>query len=170
MKIWILLITTLLFLSSCSKQKTKPLHALVLSDNGINTLNASTPYQENIIAPKLQGYDIELFSAFEAGELQSIMRITHYEEEVMLLFPTKSKKEQEATLQSISITSDLVEHPFGIQIGQNYHSKLDLACTKSQGKMECEPNSFEHIYLIFFPIDTKQWQLREIVWSKDALQ
>ena len=169
MKIWILLIAILLFTSSCSKQKTKPLHTLVLSDNGIDKLSASTLYQENIIAPKLQGYDIELFSAFEAGETQSVMRITHYGEEVMFLFPTRNKQKQETTLQSISIRSDLVQHPFAIQIGENYHSELDVTCKKSEDEMKCKPNGFEHIHLLFSVKGTKQWQLREIIWSKDAL-
>ncbi|MDY0121653.1 MAG: hypothetical protein RBR54_06890 [Sulfurimonas sp.] len=169
MKTSILLLAILLFFTSCSKQKTKPLHTLVLSDKGVSTLTSSTPFLENIIAPKLMGYDIELFSAFDAGNVQSIMRVTHYDEEVMLLFPTQSKKEQESTLESITITSNLVQHPFDIQIGENYRSELDLICEKNLDAMRCNANDYKHIQLIFIPKDTTKWQLQEILWNKDAL-
>ncbi|MCD6258257.1 MAG: hypothetical protein J7J31_01520 [Helicobacteraceae bacterium] len=169
MKTSIFLLVILLFLASCSKQKTKPLHTLVLTDKGVNTLSISTPFLENIIAPKLVGYDIELFSAFEAGKVQSIMRVTHYDEEVMLLFPTQSKKDQESTLESIAITSNLVQYPFDIQIGEEYHSELDLLCNKTLDEMRCNSKDYKHIQLIFIPKDTTKWELQEILWNKDAL-
>ena len=169
MKTSVLLLALFLFFTSCSKQKTKPLHTLVLSDSGVNTLSSSTPFLENIIAPKLMGYDIELFSAFDAGNVQSIMRVTHYDEEVMLLFPTQSKKEQESTLESIAITSNFVQHPFNIQIGEEYHSKLDLMCEEKVDTMRCTTKEYKHIQLIFIPKDTTKWQLQEILWNKDAL-
>lgn len=170
MKTSILLIFLLLFFSSCSKQKTKPLYTLMLSDKGINTLTSSTPFLQNSIAPKLKGYDIKLFSAFEAGDIQTIMRVSYYDEEVMLLFPTKKQKDQEQTIQSISITSKLVEHPFAIKIGDRYRSDLHLTCNTNKERMFCSTQKHKHIQLIFTLNDTTQWQLEEILWNKDALQ
>jgi hypothetical protein len=170
MKTSILLLIITLFLSSCSREKTKPLHTLALSDKGVNTLNATTPYLENSIAPKLPGYALELFSAFEAGKIQSLMRVTHYDEEVMLLFPTKNKKDQESTLERIVITSNLVQHPFDIKIGEAYRSDLDLICHEKKEEMLCKAKEYAHIYLIFNTKETQASHLREIIWSKDALQ
>lgn len=171
MKLILSFVLVLLFLSSCSKQQTKPLHLLELNNSGVNGLDTTTPYQEYAILPHIRGYDVTMFSRFEAGEAKSIIRITYDNQEVMYITPTYSKHYTKSKIKSISIVSNFVTNPFGLQIDQIYDESLGLYCKKKKPKqLECAKEGYDHIALIFSQRPTQEYHLSELVWSKDALR
>ncbi|MCX6075486.1 MAG: hypothetical protein NTW78_01215 [Campylobacterales bacterium] len=167
MKIITLFLTTLFLLTACTNENKMPLTKPILTESGINSLTSKTQYVLNAIAPNLLGYEITNFTALESGESKSIMRVSYQGHEVMIITPTKPKEDSQQYIKSISITSDYVENPFNIKIGDTYNRDNFSTCEELKEGLTCKKDKFKNILLIFKK-NNKTWSLKEIVWSGDA--
>jgi len=137
----------------------------VLTNSGVNSLNANTPFKINQITPKLLGYDIAIFTAHERGESKSIMRVTYSSQDVMIITPTKMNAKAEYFIETISITSNYIKNPLGVKIGDSYKEEAFSTCQNFQEKLVCKEKGFDKIELIFNKDRSQQWILKEIVWN-----
>ncbi len=167
MKIISLFLTTLFFLTACTNEDKMPLNKPMLTEFGINSLTSKTQFTLNAIAPNLLGYDITNFTALEGGESKSIMRVSYNGHEVMIITPTKPKDDSQRYIKSISITSDYVENPFNIKIGDAYNQDNFFTCEELEESLICKGEKYKNIRLVFKK-NNKVWSLKEIVWSSGA--
>ncbi len=167
MKIITLFLTTLFLLSGCTNRDKMPLNKPVLTEFGINSLTSKTQFTLNAITPNLLGYDITNFTALEGGESKSIMRVSYHGREVMIITPTKPKDDSQQYIKSISITSDYVENPFNIKIGDAYNKEDFPTCEELKESLICKQEKFKNIVLVFKK-NSSLWSLKEIVWDDNA--
>ncbi|MFA6138956.1 MAG: hypothetical protein WC667_12855 [Sulfurimonas sp.] len=167
MKSITLFLTTLFLFTACTNEKEIPLNMPILTEFGINSLTSNTLFSLNAIAPNLLGYDITNFTALEGGESKSIMRVSYHGHEVMIITPNKPKDDSPQYIKSISITSDYVENPFNIKIGDPYNKDDFSTCEELKEGLICEQEKYKNIRLVFKK-NNHAWSLKEIVWSSNA--
>ncbi|MDO8454813.1 MAG: hypothetical protein Q7S59_09610 [Sulfurimonas sp.] len=144
-----------------------PLNMPILTELGINSLTSKTQFTLGAITPNLLGYDITNFTALEGGEAKSIMRVSYHGHEVMIITPTKLKKDSQRYIKSITITSNYIENPFNIKIGDAYNQDNFPVCTELEESLTCKQEKYKNILLIFKK-SNKRWSLQEIVWGDNA--
>jgi hypothetical protein len=167
MKIITFFLTTLFLFTACTNEERVPLNMPILTEFGMNSLTSKTQFTLNAIAPNLVGYDITNFTALEGGESKSIMRVSYHGREVMIITPTKPKDDSQRYIKSISITSDYVENPFNIKIGDAYNQDDFPICEELEKSLVCKKEKYRNILLIFQK-NNNVWSLKEIVWSSGA--
>ncbi|MBU0720060.1 hypothetical protein KJ877_01820 [bacterium] len=137
-----------------------------LTNKGVNALNAQTPYLANSILPNLLGYDIDHFTAFESGKPVNIMRVRYNTQEAMIITPTKTEDFSSSYIKSITITSDLVQNPFNLSIGDTLDANAFSKC-KTADEIVCKNKGFENIKIIFTKNKNGTYILKEFVWAED---
>lgn len=167
MKTITLFLTTLFLLTACTNENEMPLNKPILTEYGINSLTSKTQFTLAAIAPNLLGYDITNFTALESGESKSIMRVSYHGHEVMIITPTSPKEDSKQYIKSIAITSDYVENPFNIKIGDAYNQDNFSTCEELKEGLVCKKDKFKNI-LFIFNNNNKTWSLKEIVWNGNA--
>ncbi|MDY0116012.1 MAG: hypothetical protein RBR59_00370 [Sulfurimonadaceae bacterium] len=168
MKTFISCFIILFLFLGCTKQKTAPLHKLTLSEHGINGINHITPYNRSFISSKLLGYEIALYNKFENQTTQSLMRVSYEGQEIMLLLPSQQTKEEDATVESIIITSKYVKNLLGLEIGTPLKRELFMACTENKNEILCKENPQSNISWIFTKTNSDTPKLLEIIWTKNS--
>lgn len=168
MKFIIIFLTIILLFTSCSDKIKSPLNMPILADSGVNSIDAKTPFKINAIAPKLLGYELEIFTASEGGESKSIMRVLYNDKEAMIIIPTRANDKQEQYVKNISVTSDYVQNPFDVKIGDKYNKNNFSTCQEFRETIICKKSGFDNIELIFNKDATQIWSLKEILWSADV--
>lgn len=136
-----------------------------LTNDGVNSINESTLFDESIIAPKILGYETAIFTAFEAGFAKPVMRVHYYNQDAMLIIPTPQRGNDTPTVKSIHITSDLVQLPWKISFNSKLNQKEFTTCqnAKDQKSTTCQKENYPNITFVFN--DNK---LTEIIWSKNG--
>lgn len=154
--------------SACSKENKYPSIIPILTNLGVNSLDSKTPFELNIVTPKLIGYSVDMFSTIENGLSKSVMRVHYYGQEVMIIIPTDEDNNAHQYIKEISITSDFVENPFKIKMGTKYNKSDFSTCQELQEGLVCKQNNLNNIKLIFKKDTHKVWSLQEIIWSANA--
>jgi len=86
------LLTLTLFFSACSSEPKQLPYALELNTNGVGLINKETPFDPGIIGTKLLGFQTQQFTFFEEGIPRPIIRVTHNDVEMLLIYPTLDLK------------------------------------------------------------------------------
>ena len=149
---------------ACSNPPKQPLHMPKLTDRGVNSINENTLFETTTVAPKLLGYDVAIFTAFNAGFAKPIMRVTYHDTEVMLLIPSTTHHTQTPTVKKILITSNLLSFPFSERIGDTVNKKNFTTCLSKKEILECRKKAFQNL-TFHYHFKQEQYRLKEIVWS-----
>lgn len=161
MKHFLIIFFTLFFLLGCTQEKIKPLNQLHLQESGITSLNAKTLFHTNIIASKLLGYDVVLFSRFEHTKIKKLIIVSYKSQEILYIHPTLPYEEMQSTIAKIEIVSDLVTNPKMLKLGADLSDTQLRTCQNILDQIHCkEP----HITYIF----DKEKKLLSVEWSADA--
>ncbi|MBU1659766.1 hypothetical protein KKG72_12070 [bacterium] len=179
MKLITILLIFLSFFTACSNEGLTPLNTLVLSNSGVNLLNTKIPYEENIIASKLLGYEIDAFTAWEHAIPVNIMRVHYYNKEVMIITSTRNKQAAQNYIKNIIVTSNFVKNPFGIKIGDVYTKGSFSSCALNneeirifnkapKEQLTCKQSGFENIEIIFTKKSKDTFVFKEFIWSDNA--
>lgn len=168
MKLILTHLLMLLFFIGCSQENKKPSIVLVLSNVGVNSLDSKTLFSQSEISSKLLSYNVEIFTARENGVSVSVMRVLYNSREVMIITPTIAGKNAQQYIKNISITSDYIENPFNMKIGDSYNKNAFSTCQELQETLICKQKEFNNIELHFKKDLNQKWSLKEILWNAHA--
>jgi hypothetical protein len=158
------LLALTLFFSACSSEQKKLPYTLELNTNGVGLINKSTPFNVNIISTKLLGFEMQQFTFFEEGIPRPIIRVTHNDAEMLLIYPTQDLK----YVRSISTSNQKVINKYahiGMHLREIDTSRFtcNSPTTKgliSKGTITCKflkDPTFDYLF--------QNDILKEIVWT-----
>lgn len=165
MKKIISFITTLLFITACSQENSKPLNYPELTNDGVNSINDKTPYETRYILPKILGFEIDELTSFVRGKPLNIMRVNYKGKEAMIIVPTQTDEYSKRYIKEIAITSNYIKNPFKLKIGDNLDKKLFSKCQELNKDIICKKDNYSNIKAIFANNSDKNYTLKELVWS-----
>ena len=157
------LILTLLITGCSSEPKQLP-YTLKISTKGIGRINRDTPFNPESINTKLLGFDVQQFTFFKAGTPHPVIRVTHNDKEIMLIYPTDNLK----FIHSISISNSDVKNS-DAPLGTNFKdiNQKRFRCTEASEagiiahmNITCKLNDSDTLTYLF-----QDNILKEIVWT-----
>jgi hypothetical protein len=175
-----LLLSSLLFFTSCSQQSNKAPYALTLDASGIGPISKETPFDPSAISALLPGFETAAFTSVREGEGYPLLRIMRGSEEWMVIHPAADRRH----IGSISLRTPHISNSEGVTIGSPLHSTFSeeelRLCRPGEelgGRVICQSKKTEHILYYYNDVkeysgDTlppypvlKTWKVEEIVWK-----
>jgi hypothetical protein len=157
------LILWLTLLAGCSQTPTTLPYPLQVNDEGIGPLKHNTPFNASMINSLLPGFDVRKFTAFEAGNAVTVLRVTRGSQEVFIIHPDQANQ----YIGLIKVTHPDITLSGMALIGTPVQAADSMvkSCIEDDQTLRCQSVLFENVQL---QADTQNGRFTAFVWKPYA--
>jgi len=156
-------------------------NAIVLSSDGVGSINANTPFNIHTITQAFDGLNVSQQTSFQEGEAYPVIRVAKGAKTLFTINPTASKE----SIYSVIIEDNLIHNHLGHRLSTKFSSiytyeqveKCQVGQEELSGKTICYAPNMRNILYIFTgrwsgpdgempPEDVlSTWTLDSIIWK-----